>query len=115
LHYGLLVLSETIYEKRYMPLTKHHLYSQELNHLANIFRVLGHGARLTILKYLLDQGSANNKELVEYLQLSQSTVSQHLKELASIDLVVVTQRETSMIYSINEQEKALARWFGAEE
>jgi ArsR family transcriptional regulator, arsenate/arsenite/antimonite-responsive transcriptional repressor len=84
-----------------MPITKYNLYPQQLNQISHIFKVLSCPARLTILKYLLDHGSSNNKELVEYLQLKQSTVSEHLKQLISIDLVVATQLETSMLYRTN--------------
>lgn len=102
-----------------MGLSKNHLYSEDHNYLALIFRTLGHGARLTILNYLLEHGRATNKELVEHLQLSQSTVSEHLRCLKSINLVVATQQETSMIYNINQplwvQMKAFAWWFGSEE
>src|SRR4051794_1056356 len=85
-----------------MPITKYNLYPQQLNQISHIFKVLGCPARLTILKYLLDHGPSNNKQLVEYLQLKQSTVSEHLKQLVCIDLVVATQQETSMIYKICE-------------
>jgi DNA-binding transcriptional ArsR family regulator len=85
-----------------MPITKHHLYPQQLNQISNTFKTLGCPARLTILKYLLDHGYSSNKELVQYIQLSQSSVSEHLRQLGSIDLVVSTQLETYMIYRINE-------------
>jgi DNA-binding transcriptional ArsR family regulator len=85
-----------------MPITKHHLYPAHLNQISNVFKILGCPARLTILKYLLDHESANNKQLVQYIQLSQSCVSEHLRQLISIDLVVATQLETSMIYRLNE-------------
>jgi len=84
-----------------MPITKFSLYPHYLNQISHIFKVLGCPARLTILKYLLDYGPSNNKQLVEYLQLKQSTVSEHLKQLISIDLVEANQQETSMIYKIN--------------
>lgn len=96
-----------------MGLSKHHLYSDEQNKWALIFKTLGHGARISILQYLLDQGRANNKELVGHLQLSQSTVSEHLKCLQSIDLIIASQHETSMIYSINEplcRELRIFKW-----
>lgn len=85
-----------------MPISKLHLYHQEYNNMATFFRVIGHGARLSILKYLQEHGPVNNKELVEFLKLSQSTVSEHLRLLLSIDIIIATQRETSILYDINE-------------
>jgi DNA-binding transcriptional ArsR family regulator len=85
-----------------MPITKHHLYPHRLNQLSNVFKVLGCPARLTILKYLGEHGPAYNKELVAYIQLSQSSVSKHLRQLININLVICMQLETSMIYRINE-------------
>ena len=100
-----------------MGQSKNHLYSENHNYLAQIFKTLGHGARLTILQYLLDHGRASNKELVESLQLSQSTVSEHLKCMRDIDLINATQQETFMIYSINksfwEELREFARSFGS--
>ena len=86
-----------------MPITKHHLYTPDINSVSNIFRVLGCPARLTILKYLLEHGHANNKQLVEYLQLKQSTVSEHLKQLISIDFVEASPMENFIRYTINQQ------------
>ena len=85
-----------------MPLTKHHLYPQRFIQLSNTFKVLACPAQLTILKYLLDHGSSNNKELGEHLGLSQSTLSAHIKQLKSIDLMGATQLETSMIDRVND-------------
>lgn len=84
-----------------MPVSKSFLYPDEFNRVAAILQALGHGARLCILHYLLEQGKANNKELVEYLGLSQSTVSGHLKILMNVDLIVGTQIETSIFYQIS--------------
>jgi DNA-binding MarR family transcriptional regulator len=102
-----------------MGLTKSYLYSDDNNYLAWLFRTVAHPARLTILQYLLDHGSSTNKVLIEHLQLSQSTVSEHIKCLLKFKLIVAQQHETSMVYTIYEpmwnQVKALARWFVAEE
>jgi DNA-binding transcriptional ArsR family regulator len=100
----------------FMGLSKNHLYSEEQNKWALIFKTLGHGARLAILQYLLDHGRANNKELVEWLGLTQSSVSEHLKQLISIEMIIATPVETLMIYSINASKmgelKEIARLFG---
>lgn len=98
---------------------KDFLYRDEINHVALLFRTLGSSARLTILGYLLEHGSATNKELVEALTLSQSTISQHIRHMKAMNLVTATQRENCMIYTVSEplwaQMKVAARNFGAEE
>lgn len=94
--------SRGIYWKRtLMPISKSYLYPDEFNRAAILLQALGHGARLCILSFLLEHGKANNKELVEHLGLSQSTVSGHLKILATVDIIVATQFETSVFYQIN--------------
>lgn len=44
-------------------------------------KVLGHPARIAILRILANRGTCICGEIVEDLPLAQSTVSQHLKEL----------------------------------
>lgn len=54
--------------------------------LAAIAKALGHPARIAILK-MLSNGECICGDLVNELPLSQSTVSQHLKELKSAGLI----------------------------
>lgn len=94
--------SRGIYKKgTLMPVSKTYLYPEQLNRAAAILQALGHGARLNIINYLMENGNANNKELTTQLGLSQSTVSGHLKILKDADVIVTTQIETSVYYQIN--------------
>ena len=55
--------------------------------LAEFAKVLGHPARIAILRSLAQKGTCICGELVLDLPLAQSTVSQHLKELKLAGLI----------------------------
>jgi DNA-binding transcriptional ArsR family regulator len=55
--------------------------------LANLFKALGHPARLAIVHALAAQTACICGEFVEVTGLSQATVSQHLNELKSAGLI----------------------------
>lgn len=55
--------------------------------VAKYAKALGHPARIAILRILLDRTSCICGDIVEELPLSQSTVSQHLKELKEAGLI----------------------------
>ncbi len=54
---------------------------------SEIAKALSHPARVAIIKFLAAQKSCICNDLVEHLPLSQSTVSQHLKELKNAGLI----------------------------
>lgn len=55
--------------------------------LATIAKALGHPARVAILRLLATRQTCICGDIVQELPLSQSTVSQHLKELKAAGLV----------------------------
>lgn len=63
------------------------MFDQEVMELANLSKALAHPARISILKLLTQYEDRTCKELVAELPLSQSTVSQHLKELVDGGLI----------------------------
>lgn len=85
-----------------MGITKKELYDDNTNLLATLFKVLGHPARITIMVMLKERGSATVGELTTEINLSQSTVSEHLIELKRIPLIRGTQIGTSVRYEIHE-------------
>lgn len=70
-----------------MGLSKTNEFNQEITSLAEIFKILGHPARLSIINYLFENPGCICNDIVSELPLSQSTISQHLKELKSIGLI----------------------------
>jgi len=66
---------------------KTEVFTPELQELAKFSRVLSHPARLAILQYLAETKTCISGDISEYLPLSRSTVSQHLKELKELGLI----------------------------
>jgi DNA-binding transcriptional ArsR family regulator len=62
-------------------------FDESLQELARFAKVISHPARLAILKYLAQSKSCISGDISDYLPLSRTTVSQHLKELRDIGLI----------------------------
>ena len=62
-------------------------FTKELQELAKFTKVLSHPARLSILEYLAETKTCISGDISDYLPLSRSTVSQHLKELKEFGLI----------------------------
>ncbi|HBK83921.1 MAG TPA: transcriptional regulator [Flavobacterium sp.] len=86
-----------------MGLTKHIAYKEDINQIAEIFKALGHPARIQIMSVLLSQKSCSCGTIVDILPLAQSTVSNHLLELKKANLVSLTFIGKSSVYSINKE------------
>jgi predicted transcriptional regulator len=72
--------------------------------LAKFAKALSHPARIAILNLLLKKKSCVCGSIVEELPLSQSTVSQHLKELKSAGLIKGNTTGVSVCYCIDEKK-----------
>jgi ArsR family transcriptional regulator len=66
---------------------KTEVFTTELQELAKFSKVLSHPARLAILQYLAETKTCISGDISDYLPLSRSTVSQHLKELKEFGLI----------------------------
>lgn len=62
-------------------------FSKEEVYLSEIAKALSHPARIKILKILNDLNVCMCGDIVDNMPLSQSTVSQHLKELKKAGLI----------------------------
>lgn len=60
--------------------------------LAAMARALGNPARVRLLRYIADQNECISGELVDYIGLAQSTVSEHLRILREAELIVAEAR-----------------------
>jgi ArsR family transcriptional regulator len=85
-----------------MTIHKKEEFGKKKQHLAMLAKAISHPARISILKILAKKENCNCNDLVEQLPLSQSTVSQHLKELKNCGLIDGAIHGTSSIYSINK-------------
>ena len=70
-----------------------------LNLVADFFKVLSEGSRLSIVCSLRD-GAKNVSEIIETTDLGQANVSKHLKILAQAGVVSRTQKGINVYYQI---------------
>lgn len=70
-----------------MGTTKSIKFSESQNRKAELYKALGHPARIAIIEFLINQDSCVCGDIVDELPLSQSTISQHLKELKSVGII----------------------------
>jgi len=84
-----------------MGLSKTEKFTVEQNRLAKFAKALGHPARIAIIQHLAKINGCVCGDLVEVLPLSQSTVSQHLKELKNADIIQGNVEGTSVCYCLN--------------
>ncbi len=79
------------------------------NRIARYAKALAHPARVAIVKLLAGKRNCFCGDIVEELPLSQSTVSQHLKELKEAGLIKGDIDGVKVCYCIDEKEWALAK------
>ena len=86
-----------------MGLTKTEEFTKVQNDLAVVAKALGHPARVAILQFLVKTKVCVCGDIVDELPLSQSTVSQHLKELKNAGLIKGDIDGPSVCYCIDEK------------
>lgn len=79
-------------------------YTEEQILVAKYAKALSHPARMAIMQLLLTKQSCICGDIVDELPISQSTVSQHLKELKAAGLIRGQIDGVSICYCINEPE-----------
>ncbi len=87
-----------------MGITKAEEFTVKDNRLANYAKALAHPARIAILKLLIKRQACMCGDMVDELPISQSTVSQHLKELKQAGLIKGDIEGAKVCYCINEKE-----------
>ncbi len=86
-----------------MGLSKKEAFTSKQNRLSDIARALAHPARVAIVEYLAKTNACMCGDIVDVLPLSQSTVSQHLRELKNAGLIKGDIEGTKVCYCINEK------------
>jgi len=86
-----------------MGLTKSSIHNDELNYLAGLFATVGAPARLAIIFYLKENGSATVGELTNVIDLSQATLSEHIRLLKRRFFIKGTQTGTTIRYTLHEE------------
>ncbi len=87
-----------------MGATKSLEFSVKENRLAKYAKALAHPARVAILNLLAKKQACICGDIVDELPLSQSTVSQHLKELKEAGLIKGDIEGAKVCYCIDEKE-----------
>ena len=82
---------------------KHDEFSVKHNRISKYAKALSHPARVAILNFLIKRNACMCGDIVEELPLSQSTVSQHLKELKEAGLIKGDIDGAKVCYCINEK------------
>jgi len=90
------------------------------NRIARYAKALAHPARVAILRILAKRQACVCGDIVEEIPLSQSTVSQHLKELKEAGLIKGEIEGARVCYCIDEKEwdvaqKVMQGFFGSYE
>lgn len=87
-----------------MGLAKTEEFTVKQNKTARYAKALSHPARIAILTLLIKKQTCMCGDIVEELPLSQSTVSQHLKELKEAGLIKGEIEGVKVCYCIDELE-----------
>src|SRR5690554_2244908 len=89
-----------------MGVTKTNLFTTEQNDLAKVAKAIAHPARVAILQHLLKTNTCINGDLVQELGLVQATMSQHLRKLNEIGIILGTIEGVSVCYCIDPSKWA---------
>ena len=87
-----------------MGTTKTEEFTIKDNKIAKYAKALAHPARVAILQLLIKKQACICGDIVDELPLSQSTVSQHLKELKEAGLIKGDIDGAKMCYCRDEKE-----------
>ena len=94
-----------------MGLSKTEEFTIKDNKIATYAKALAHPARIAILQTLIKQQACMCGDIVDVLPLSQSTVSQHLKELKACGLIKGDIEGAKVCYCIDEKEWTAAKTY----
>jgi len=86
-----------------MGITKTIGFSEETIEMSEILKAFGHPARLEIVKFLINSPTCICGDIVEFLPLSQSTVSKHLSDLKNAGIIKGTISGNSICYCLDER------------
>jgi DNA-binding transcriptional ArsR family regulator len=100
---------ENLFTIYIMGTTKTEEFTLKDNKTARYAKALGHPARIAILKLLIKKQSCICGDIVVELPLSQSTVSQHLKELKEAGIIKGDIEGKSICYCIDEKKWSEAK------
>lgn len=86
-----------------MGVTKTIGFTERIVEMADMLKVLGHPARLSIMEHLAESPNCICNDLVDELPLAQPTISRHLSELKRVGLIKGTISGKNICYCINDE------------
>lgn len=86
-----------------MGASKSAFFTEKQNQIADIFKALGHPARIAIIEQIISTNACICGDLVDTLPLSQATISQHLRELKNANIIKGTIEGNSICYCLNDE------------
>ena len=89
--------------KTFIPCCSQEFTDADKKIIIDVSKALGNQARLEIFTYLWQNNSCMTSQLVDYLPLAQSTISQHLKVLKDSGVIYGEIDGPSTNYCINKQ------------
>ena len=92
-----------------MGISKADEFTVKDNKIAQYAKALAHPARVAIVQLLIKKRTCICGDIVDELPLSQSTISQHLKELKAAGLIKGDIEGTKVCYCIDEHEWEIAK------
>lgn len=84
-----------------MGISKSDFFTDKQNEIADIMKALGHPARIAIIEFLIQKENCICNDIVNELPLSQSTISQHLRELKNVNIIKGSIEGNSICYCLN--------------
>jgi len=87
-----------------MVLAKNELFDKQEQRCAELFKALGHPARIQILKYLAETKTCISGDISKELPLGRTTVNQHLKELKHVGLIMGIVSGSRTNYCLNPEK-----------
>jgi DNA-binding transcriptional ArsR family regulator len=79
------------------------LFEDEQQEVASLAKALSHPARIAILQFLASTPTCISGDISDFLPLSRTTVSQHLKELKSTGLIQGDVEGLKIKYCLNKE------------
>lgn len=76
-----------------MPLSKKHLFTEELQLMADYGHVISHPARIVMLEMLNRHGKLSYRQLRKLLPMTKAAVSNHLRTLERAQLIHFGEQE----------------------
>jgi len=84
-----------------MGISKVDGFDEKTLRLAELFKAMGHPARMAIIQYMIENPSCICNDIVGKLPLAQSTVSKHLSELKAAGIIQGEISGSKMCYCID--------------